>query len=337
MSDDQLIRQLSTLPARSGWGASQVLRLNQHKVFVKRVPITDKELANPYSTKNLYQLPTYYNYGVGSAGFNVFREILGHVKTSNWVLAGESAHFPLLHHHRIVRGSKKPGQMEGLGEYVKYWNGSRRIGRYLEDKGQSTAEVLIFLEHFPRTAGDRQKGKSGEMPDIAGDMMTAIRFLQSKKVIHFDAHMMNVVMDSERSYLTDYGLMLDLEYELSNKEKDFFRTHKRYDEGQLLHALVVRLARLSLANKRIRNQFYRSFQLSENDTGGVIGAMAVNLEPLVNQGMVSVDDRTLRLLVQNSEAILLMNDFFARLRGSSRKTYPFPGLQLNRLLRTDPI
>ena len=51
-----------------GWGRNQVIRLGRTNVFVKRIPVTDLEYENPFSTRNLYRLPTYYNYGVGSAG-----------------------------------------------------------------------------------------------------------------------------------------------------------------------------------------------------------------------------------------------------------------------------
>ena len=57
-------------------------------MFVKRVPVTDLEYENMFSTRNLYDIPTYYNYGFGSAGFGVYRELVTHVKASNWVLAG---------------------------------------------------------------------------------------------------------------------------------------------------------------------------------------------------------------------------------------------------------
>ena len=55
-----------------------------------------------FSTKNLYDLPTYYQYGVGSAGFGVFRELVANIKTTNWVLQGAIANFPLLYHARII-------------------------------------------------------------------------------------------------------------------------------------------------------------------------------------------------------------------------------------------
>lgn len=73
----------------AGWGKHYTLDIGQSKVFVKRIPVTEREYACMFSTQNLYDLPTYYNYGVGSAGFGVYRELITHIKTTNWVLSDE--------------------------------------------------------------------------------------------------------------------------------------------------------------------------------------------------------------------------------------------------------
>jgi hypothetical protein len=88
--------------AQAGWGKHHTLTIGELKVFVKRVPVTDIEYDNLFSTKNLYDLPMYYHYGVGSAGFGVFRELVTHIKTTNWVLAGAIVTFPLMYHYRII-------------------------------------------------------------------------------------------------------------------------------------------------------------------------------------------------------------------------------------------
>ena len=65
-----------------GWGENHIIKLGKSKVFVKRIPLTDLEYKHMFSTRNLYDLPTYYNYGVGSAGFlGFFRELLNNILT----------------------------------------------------------------------------------------------------------------------------------------------------------------------------------------------------------------------------------------------------------------
>ena len=63
-------------------------------VFAKKIALTDLEIKNPHSTRNLFELPTYYQYGVGSAGFGVWRELSAHQMTTKWVLDGECPNFP---------------------------------------------------------------------------------------------------------------------------------------------------------------------------------------------------------------------------------------------------
>jgi hypothetical protein len=50
------------------WGSSGTITVGDQNVFAKRVPVTDLEVAKPYSTRNHFRLPTFYSYGVGSAG-----------------------------------------------------------------------------------------------------------------------------------------------------------------------------------------------------------------------------------------------------------------------------
>ena len=85
-----------------GWGPNQTIKLAGTKVFVKKIPVTEIEYNHMFSTKNLYNLPTYYNYGIGSAGFGIFRELVAHIKTTNWVLQASIENFPLMYHYRIL-------------------------------------------------------------------------------------------------------------------------------------------------------------------------------------------------------------------------------------------
>jgi hypothetical protein len=137
----------------AGWGRNHILDIGHTKVFVKRVPVTNLEYENMFSTRNLYELPTYYNYGVGSAGFGVFRELVTHIKTTNWVLEGAIATFPLTYHYRIVpfSGERTEVDMERHQGYVEYWGNSESVGRYRLERASAGYELVLFLEHMPYT------------------------------------------------------------------------------------------------------------------------------------------------------------------------------------------
>jgi len=149
--------QLQTLLKKGGggggFGKKQVIRLGRTNVFVKRIPVTDLEVENPFSTRNLHRLPIYYNYGVGSAGLGVHREILAHIKTTNWVLSGAIEHFPVLYHHRIIpwSGERPNHNAEEHAMFVKYWNGNKNIDRYLIHRSRADYKAVLFMEHIPHT------------------------------------------------------------------------------------------------------------------------------------------------------------------------------------------
>ena len=109
LQEDRALQSLlSKTKAGGGWGKNRVISVDGTKVFTKSIPITDREYARPYSTRNLFRMPSFYNYGVGSAGFGAFREVATHVKTTNWVLGGAIANFPLMYHCRILPVANAP-------------------------------------------------------------------------------------------------------------------------------------------------------------------------------------------------------------------------------------
>lgn len=117
LDNEQLCSLFDDSVLDMGWGRHQSVKIGGTDIFLKRIPVTDVEYVHMFSTKNLYNLPTYYHYGIGSMGTGVFRELLAHIKTTNWVLNGESANFPLLYHYRIMPffGEREEMDMEKHG------------------------------------------------------------------------------------------------------------------------------------------------------------------------------------------------------------------------------
>src|SRR5438552_18876417 len=79
LSDLALQRVADQAPrARPGMGGtSATMEIEGVRVFVKQVPLTGRELlpGNLRSTANLFGLPGFYHYGLGSAGFGAWREL----------------------------------------------------------------------------------------------------------------------------------------------------------------------------------------------------------------------------------------------------------------------
>jgi hypothetical protein len=136
LSDLALERVVDQAPqVRPGiGGTSATVEAGGVRVFVKQVPVTERELrpGNVRSTANLFGLPGFYQYGLGSAGFGAWRELAAHIMTTNWVLSDEHRAFALLY-RGCVRGVRRPGRggraLGGLGCRTRPPAGPARLAR----------------------------------------------------------------------------------------------------------------------------------------------------------------------------------------------------------------
>ena len=222
-----------------GWGENHIIKVGRSKVFVKRIPVTDLEYKHTFSTKNLYNVPTYYNYGIGSVGLGVFREFLMHIKTTNWVLQGVIGNFPLMYHYRILRRSGKKANLdlEWYNRYVKCWNSDENIEKYIVERANAKYEVVLFLEYIPYTFSKWLEKNVARLDPFIDEMLDTITFLRDNGVIHFDVHFDNILTDGDKLYLTDFGLVLDKHFDLDEIERAFFTKNRHYDYGELLLCL----------------------------------------------------------------------------------------------------
>lgn len=240
-------------PRGSGIGGrSAELEVGGTRVFVKRVPLTDVETRpeNVRSTANLFGLPMFYQYGVGSAGFGAWRELAAHTMTTNWVLGNEYKGFPLMYHWRVLPDSPPQGFADGLGGIdgaVAHWEGAPAVRERLEAIGRSSSSLVIFLEHVPGTLaewlGDRRKSTpAGE--DVPGYAWAAealtrgAAFMSSRGLVHFDAHFNNVLTDGRLIYFADFGLALSSGFELAPDEAEFLADHLAYDGCYVVNHLL---------------------------------------------------------------------------------------------------
>jgi hypothetical protein len=239
MSNAEIRALLSAGETSPGWGTHQTVDVGGAKVFVKSVPVTELEYANAFSTRNLYDMPLYYNYGVGSAGFGVFRELLTHIATTTWVLEGTTPYFPLLYQFRLLpfEGERAVIDSQRRDGYVRYWGGSEAIGRYFDERMKAKHDLVLFLEHVPHTLGSWLVEHPDRCEGALEDLRKAITFLRAQGIVHFDAHFFNILSDGEQAYVTDFGLALARRFDLRADERQFLAVHEYYDYGEVLWSL----------------------------------------------------------------------------------------------------
>lgn len=333
--DDAALQALATRRSALGRGATHVASVDGHPVFVKRLPLTAIEAARPYSTRNHYRLPAFYNYGVGSAGFGAWREVAAHVAATGAVLSGECEHFTVLFHHRVLpRSAPAFVGPTDLDAYIRQWNGSRAIRNYMDARRDAPHELWMVMEHVPHTLGPWLIEHQDAVDDMAGQVACALAALAALDTVHFDAHDGNVVTDGTTAYLTDFGLASQGGFGLSAAERDFLGRHRCYDRGEALYSLAttaVAVVRHQPPDRlgRLTDDFGITAATSSAD---LLRLVARQGDALVDRG-VPLRPALLDFVRRVEEPAVYMAEFFARQRPNPRKDTPYDDAILERLLR----
>ena len=341
LNDEQLNSLFKSERNTRGWGENHIIKLGKSKVFIKRIPITDLEYNHKFSTKNLYDLPTYYNYGVGSAGFGVFRELLMHIRTTNWVLQGEIENFPLMYHYRILprSGEKMDLDMDWYNRYVKYWNGNEGIGRYIADRTNATYEVALFLEYIPYQFSKWFRKNIDRLDSFVNEIPDTLTFLRKNGIIHFDVHFNNILTDGNRPYLTDFGLVLDRRFDLNETERAFFRKNTHYDYGEYLLCLGEHLLSMyrDLAETKKKKIMQRYGLTDDTQYPESFIILLENISEIYAAGFMKLDESYVEVVVEYRAIIILMAEFFAEMQRNDRKDTKYSHAKLKRLLEATEI
>ncbi|RMI39470.1 serine/threonine-protein kinase [Streptomyces triticirhizae] len=300
-------------------GTSALLDIEGTPVFVKQVRLTDLERRpeNVHSTANLFALPAFCHYGigtVGSPGLGAWRELAVHVMTTNWVLAGEHEGFPLTHHWRVLPAEPRPlpEELADVERAVAYWGGGTEIRRRIEALRDSSARLVLFLEYLPATLHhwlDKRIAAGGAEAERACAMVereldSGISFMNAQGLLHLDAHFENILTDGRRLYFADFGLALSSRFQLAPDEADFLHRHLSYDRRYAATYLVNWLSVALYGHPpEERAAFVRACargDVPENVSAGVAA-----------------------LLARHAPVAEVMGEFFRRFRRESRAT-PLP-------------
>ncbi|MEH2294609.1 hypothetical protein [Nostoc sp.] len=321
----------------TGWGMNHAIVLGESKVFVKRVPVTNIEFDNLFSTRNLYDLPTYCNYGFGSTGFGVFRELVTHIKTTNWVLDEAIASFPLMYHYRIIplNGQRVDVDRSRLKAYMEYWGNSANAGNYMLDRANAKYELVLFLEYIPHILETWLLLNPNKLQKPLDDLRTTITFLRTQGIIHFDAHFRNILTDGEQIYLTDFGLVLDKSFTLTKDEESFFKQNIFYDYGEVLRNLshLIR-APYDLCSENDKCRMMEKYGIKEGLKPYELRSILLNnIEQIHSDVDMKLDEFYVASIVKYRSIIALMQDFFSDMWENKQKDTKLRHAELLLLLK----
>jgi ribosomal protein S18 acetylase RimI-like enzyme len=330
LSDDDLAAHLRTGEWTSTTGgATGSVDVEGTGTFVKRIPLCDVERRpeNVESTRNLFDLPLRFHYGISSRGFGAWREVAAHVAASSWVIAGECPHVPLVHHVRVLPrdGSvgpsvAQPGEVDRL---TAFWGGSPAIRARLEAIRAAPADVVLFLERSSGTLHDALAPRLAAGGDVAvralagveRDLLRATGCLSSKGMVHFDAHFQNVLvgagaLSGEGLRISDFGLASSRDFDLAPDEAAFLDRHRDFDRAYVLTRLVD--AAVDAAVGRAARDDVLSRVVEGRDDARLSEPILAFVRP-------------------RARVAVVMNDFYRRLTRESTTT-PFPEAEVSQAL-----
>lgn len=285
-------------------GGSTVIDVDGTPVFVKRIPLTDRELTNPRSTANLFDVPVFCQYGVVSPGFNAWRELAANIIVTDAALEP----FPLLYHWRVL-----PGRAPIAAEYadidavVAALDGHPAVRARLEALAAASHSLVLFCEYIPHPIEDwLHEDPASKADTVERQLFQIVEFLRSSELLHMDGHFGNMRTDGERIYLTDFGLVTSPRFHLSTAERDFVRRNATHDAAyaamRLVNWLVTTVCGAG-GEPAVRNEYVRRC---------AAGQIPDDVPPAVTA-----------ILTRHAPAAATMNSFYWRLfDGEVHAEYP---------------
>jgi hypothetical protein len=260
MRDEALASALQPVSWRASvhGGQTGVIDIAGAKVFVKQIALTEVERTAEEQgrTANLFDLPLFYQYGVGSAGFGAWRELQASLKASAWALSGECELFPLVYHWRVLPRAPvalSEEQTAWLRRAPDRWERSQAVRARLDAVFAASSAIVLFIEYVRDGLHSwlRDRGGGGRADAaleaailrLHDQWQDAAAFMNDRGMLHFDLNAYNLLTDGEGLTVADFGLALCDDFDLSPAERAFFETHRLYDRCYVDWAFVDWLTR----------------------------------------------------------------------------------------------
>ena len=142
-----------------------------------------------------------------------------------------------------------------------------------------------------------------------------------------------MLTDGEKIYLSDFELVLDLDFDLDEKEQLFFKENKYYDEGEIFYGLASHLLNrfMGLTDSK-KAALLQRYRLGPDELTRLANSLIANVEDIVANGFIALGEDFVDLMVKYRPIINLMHEFNTKMRAGDRKDFVFEHSKLERLL-----
>jgi hypothetical protein len=225
-----------------------------------------------------------------------------------------------MYHWRVLpeAAAPLPEELADVERVVAHWGGDAGVRDRIEGLQQASASLALFLEYIPLNlhqwltgqlaAGDEAAERACAL--VESELAAGTAFMNSRGLLHFDAHFENILTDGHRLYFTDYGLSLSSHFDLSPDGIDFFDRHRGYDRDYTVSYFANWLvtALYGVAGDD-RKALVRGYLRGERPTGVPPAAAAI--------------------ITRDARLADVMADFLGRIK-DERRTIPYPLADIHR-------
>lgn len=268
----ELLRRATSVGIGIG-GSTKAASLDGSIVFIKQLPLTKLEESNPTATLSRLKLPFVSHYGIGSPSHGVGREFAAHRLTSDWVLKGEADFFPILLGSRIIDIPCESDLREFEGETSARQWGTQwpEVEQRLCEMKAASKSMVLFLEYVPETLGERLRSSIADgsarlfFAQAVEQIVAATTWMKSQGFLHFDVHPGNILVRQGKLLLTDFGLSLSSEFNLTAEERALLPAHDDFDsDTALMHLFHWTLYELGFVSSAARLEVLRAASQTPN-------------------------------------------------------------------------
>ena len=98
-------------------------------------------------------------------------------------------------------------------------------------------DLWLFAERIPHVVLDWFPHHLDEAARLVVQLREAATVLNAAGVVHFDAHFGNALADGAVFYLSDFGLAMSDQFDLTADERAFLDAHRDYDHAEIIWSL----------------------------------------------------------------------------------------------------